>query len=77
MKVKEMLDLITKGYITVTEKVRDFQNSERAVTSVEYAIVVAGVAAVVMVVFGTKGPVATMLNSVFSTVQTKVIAMVQ
>lgn len=57
-------------------KIKNFLKKEDGVTAVEYAIVVAGVAAVVLVVFGTGGPVDNMLSGTFKTLQTKVSALI-
>ncbi|NUE96385.1 Flp family type IVb pilin [Gilliamella sp. ESL0232] len=51
-----------------------FVKNEKGVTAIEYAIVAAGVATVVFVVFKGDGPVASMLSNVFSTLKTKVIS---
>lgn len=51
-----------------------FVKNEQGVTAIEYAIVAAGVATVVFVVFKGDGPVASMLSNVFSTLKTKVIS---
>ena len=49
-----------------------FIKNERGVTAIEYAIVAAGVSAVLLVIFDkNNGPVHSMLNSVFTTLQTK------
>jgi pilus assembly protein Flp/PilA len=49
-----------------------FVKNELGVTAIEYAIVAAGVAAVVLVIFDKdSGPVHDMLTDVFSTLQTK------
>ncbi len=56
-------------------KIKNFLKKEDGVTAVEYAIVVAGIAAVVLVVFGTDGPVDKMLTGVFTTLQTKITAL--
>ena len=50
----------------------EFKKSEKGVTAVEYAIVIAGVAAVVSVVFGSGGTVETVLTDVFDGVKDKV-----
>lgn len=61
----------------VTNNVKNFFKKEEGVTAVEYAIVVAGVAAVVMFIFGTEnGPVKTMLNTTFTTLGTKLTGMI-
>lgn len=49
-----------------------FVKNEQGVTAIEYAIVAAGVATVVFVVFKGDGPVATMLSDVFATLKNKV-----
>ncbi|HDG1665656.1 TPA: Flp family type IVb pilin [Kluyvera ascorbata] len=54
------------------EKVRGFIKSEQGVTAVEYAIVLAGVAAVVAVIFGKDGTVQQLLTSIFITVSSQV-----
>jgi pilus assembly protein Flp/PilA len=64
--------LTLKGYVSATEAVRNFKKDEKGVTAVEYAIVIAGVAAFVAVIFGKNGTVATMLTNIFSDVATKV-----
>lgn len=51
-----------------------FVKDEKGVTAIEYAIVAAGVATVVFVVFKGDGPVASMLSNVFSTLKTKVVS---
>ncbi|MGL9722052.1 Flp family type IVb pilin [Symbiopectobacterium sp.] len=45
------------SYVYFTEAMHNFKNDQRGVTAVEYAIVAAGVAAVVAVIFGDSGPV--------------------
>ncbi|OCG11170.1 Flp family type IVb pilin [Gilliamella apicola] len=61
----------------VRAQARNFANkfikNERGVTAIEYAIVAAGVSAVVLVIFkGTQGsPVYDMLQDVFSSLQSK------
>lgn len=70
-----MNDLVIKAYVKTTmgvEKVRGFLKSEQGVTAVEYAIVLAGVAAVVAVIFGKDGTVQQLLTSIFKTVSSQV-----
>ncbi|WP_318371049.1 Flp family type IVb pilin [Enterobacter sp.] len=70
-----MNDLLIKAYIKGSngvERARNFLKDERGVTAVEYAIVLAGVAAVVAVIFGKGGTVQKLLESIFSTVSTQV-----
>ncbi|ROP59629.1 pilus assembly protein Flp/PilA [Enterobacter sp. BIGb0383] len=56
------------------EAVRRFKMDERGVTAVEYAIVLAGVAGVVAIIFGRNGTVSGMLTGIFNTIQTNVTA---
>lgn len=58
----------------VVEAVRRFKMDERGVTAVEYAIVLAGVAGVVAIIFGNGGTVSTMLTGIFDSIQTNVNA---
>ena len=49
-----------------------FIKNERGVTAIEYAIVAAGVSAVLLVIFNKdNGPVKNMLHGVFTTLQSK------
>ncbi|WP_334320033.1 Flp family type IVb pilin [Gilliamella apicola] len=49
-----------------------FIKNERGVTAIEYAIVAAGVSAVLLVIFSKdNGPVKNMLNGVFTSLQSK------
>ena len=59
-------------YVNVTEAIRGFKRDEKGVTAVEYAIVIAGVAAVVAVIFGKDGAVQTMLTDIFGNIKDKV-----
>ncbi|MGL4858519.1 MAG: Flp family type IVb pilin [Enterobacteriaceae bacterium] len=65
---------ITAAYIYTCETLRAFKRNQKAVTAVEYAIVIAGVAAVVSVIFGTKAgsPVYDMLTGTFTSIKTKI-----
>ena len=53
-----------------------FIKNERGVTAIEYAIVAAGVSAVVLVIFGGNGPVKVMLNNVFTQLSTKLSSVI-
>lgn len=59
-------------YFLIAERFNKFKHSEKGVTAVEYAIVIAGVAAVVAVIFGTDGEVSTLLKGIFSGVTTEI-----
>ncbi|MFU0885522.1 Flp family type IVb pilin [Kluyvera sichuanensis] len=64
-----MNDLMIKTYLLSNaglKKMRDFCKDQNGVTAVEYAIVLAGVAAVVAVVFGSGGQVQTMISGLFT-----------
>ncbi|WP_318388437.1 Flp family type IVb pilin [Enterobacter sp.] len=70
-----MNDLLIKAYVKSlngVERARNFLKDERGVTAVEYAIVLAGVAAVVAVIFGRNGTVENMIKNIFSTVSAQV-----
>lgn len=69
-----MNDFLTKVYVTGFVAVRDFLSDQKGVTAVEYAIVLAGVAAVVAVIFGKDGTVQHMLEGIFSNVEKQVSA---
>ena len=54
-----------------------FIKNERGVTAIEYAIVAAGVSAVILVIFNKDtGPVKQMLDGVFNTLKTKLISII-
>lgn len=58
------------GCVAATE----FARNKKGVTAVEYAVVVAGVTAVVLVIFGKQGTVKSMLTHIFSTVESNVVS---
>ena len=53
-----------------------FIKNERGVTAIEYAIVAAGVSAVVLVIFGGSGPVKSMLDTVFTQLKSKLVGVI-
>ncbi|EBR4170945.1 Flp family type IVb pilin [Salmonella enterica] len=65
-----------KGYVTgrnIAESIcKKYLRTNDGVTAVEYAIVVAGIAAIVLFIFGDTGPVKSMLNDTFTNLETKV-----
>lgn len=70
-----MNDLMIKTYLLSNaglKKMRDFCKDQNGVTAVEYAIVLAGVAAVVAVVFGSDGQVQHMISGLFNKAATAV-----
>lgn len=75
MKLLETLnDKFLGACVTVREAAHDFKHNQKGVTAVEYAIVIAGVAAVVSVIFGKQdGTVANLLKNIFSSVESSVL----
>lgn len=72
-----MNELLIKAYVkglNGAERVHNYFKDERGVTAVEFAIVLAGVAAVVAVIFGRGGTVENLLKSIFSTVSEQVMS---
>lgn len=72
-----MNELLIKAYVkglNGAERVHNYFKDEWGVTAVEYAIVLAGVAAVVAVIFGRGGTVENLLKSIFSTVSEQVMS---
>lgn len=70
-------NLMINSYCRTTiigDKIKNFLKKEDGVTAVEYAIVVAGVAAVVLIIFSSTGPVQQMLDGTFTTLKTKLEA---
>lgn len=72
-------NLMLKAYVagkinawSLSDKCKKYLLKNNGVTAVEYAIVVAGIAAIVLFVFGDKGPVKSMLNDTFTNLETKV-----
>lgn len=61
---------VLAGCVAVTE----FKHNKKGVTAVEYAVVVAGVTAIVLVIFGRNGTVHQMLTTIFSEIQTNVVS---
>ncbi|EAW4593936.1 Flp family type IVb pilin [Salmonella enterica] len=76
-------NLMLKGYVTgriiaesICNKCKKYLHTNDGVTAVEYAIVVAGVAAIVIAIFGTGGPVEDVLKTTFTTLKTKVSSLI-
>ena len=72
--LNRVYDKYLAAYTCVAGCIYDFKNNEKGVTAVEYAIVIAGVAAVVAVIFGSGGTVQTMLSDIFTSVKDMVDA---
>lgn len=65
-------NISVNAWVRVTEAARNFKSNEKGVTAVEYAIVIAGVAGIVAVIFGKDGTVQTLLTDIFSSIKTNV-----
>lgn len=75
MLLNTLNNSILTTYTSFCESVKEFCCNKKGVTAVEYAIVIAGVAAVVSVIFAKDdGTVANLLNNIFSTVEDSVIS---
>ncbi|WP_392564686.1 Flp family type IVb pilin [Orbus wheelerorum] len=63
----------------IRKYIQKFVKNEAGVTAIEYAIVAAGVASIVIVVFkaSTGGPVFDMIDQVFKAMKTKVVGIIQ
>ncbi|NYY80273.1 Flp family type IVb pilin [Raoultella planticola] len=67
--LNRVYDKYLAAYTCVAGCIHDFKRNEKGVTAVEYAIVIAGVAAVVAVIFGENGTVDTLLNKIFGDIK--------
>lgn len=65
-------NISVNAWVRVTEAARNFKSNEKGVTAVEYAIVIAGVAGIVAVIFGRDGTVSNMLTNIFSSIESNV-----
>ncbi|EJR0220674.1 MULTISPECIES: Flp family type IVb pilin [Raoultella] len=70
--LNRVYDKYLAAYTCVAGRIHDFKRNEKGVTAVEYAIVIAGVAAVVAVIFGEDGTVSDLLTGIFSKIETSV-----
>lgn len=65
-----MLTIVKNKTVSLVNK---FTKNEQGVTAIEYAVVAAGVAVIVLALFKAEtGPVDKMLTSVFSTLETTI-----
>lgn len=62
---------VVSAYYTTKSRAADFIRKQDGVTAIEYAIVAAGVAAVVLVVFEKDGSFGQALSDVFSSLSSK------
>lgn len=63
-------------YAGVFVRISDFKSNQQGVTAIEYAVVVAGIAAIISVIFGRQGTVYQTLNTVFTSIQGRALAIV-
>ncbi len=68
--IQSIKNKVLAGCVAVAE----FKNNNKGVTAVEYAVVVAGVTAIVLVIFKNDGIVANMLTAIFSKIETSVLS---
>lgn len=61
-----MLTIVKNKTVSLVNK---FTKNEQGVTAIEYAVVAAGVAVIVLALFAADGPVDQMLTSVFDTLK--------
>lgn len=61
-----MLTIVKNKTVSLVNK---FTKNEQGVTAIEYAVVAAGVAVIVLALFATDGPVDLMLKAVFETLK--------
>lgn len=73
LKCYEISEIIAES---LSKKIKGYIRKNDAVTAVEYAIVVAGVAAIVLAVFGSSGPVQGMLTDTFDTIKNRVSTLI-
>lgn len=67
----KLFNNIVSAYYTTKSRVANFVENQDGVTAIEYAIVAAGVAAVVLVVFKKDGSFGTALSEVFTSLASK------
>lgn len=72
IKLNAIENASVAAYIKVSEAIRRFKLNEKGVTAVEYAIVIAGVAGIVAIIFGKDGTVQTMLTGIFDSIEENV-----
>ncbi|HFP9382246.1 Flp pilus assembly pilin Flp [Raoultella planticola] len=75
--LNRVYDKYLAAYTCVAGCIHDFKRNEKGVTAVEYAIVIAGVAAVVATIFGADGTVEKLLDGIFDNIETKVNSSMQ
>lgn len=67
---------VVSAYYTTKSRAGDFIRKQDGVTALEYAIVAAGVASVVLMIFKSDGSFGTALNNVFGNISNKITNLV-
>lgn len=62
----KLFDTAVSAYYSVKSRVASFAKDQNGVTAIEYAVVAAGVAGVVIAVFGSDGSFSKALTNVFA-----------
>lgn len=73
----KLFDTAVSAYYSVKSQAKSFATSQSGVTAIEYAVVAAGVAAVVLVVFQDGGTFANALSGIFNRLSGKMNDLVQ
>ncbi len=68
----KLFNTVISAYYTTKSCTADFIRKQDGVTALEYAIVAAGVASVVLMIFKSDGSFGTALNNVFGNISTKI-----
>lgn len=72
----KLFNIAVSAYYATKSRTADFIRKQDGVTALEYAIVAAGVASVVLAIFKSNGSFGNALNSVFGSISTKLSALV-
>lgn len=67
----KLFNNVVSAYYTTKSRAADFIRKQDGVTALEYAIVAAGVASVVLVVFSSDGSFGSSIKGVFSSLSSK------
>lgn len=67
-----MNTLITSLYVKASNMLNTFKNDERGITAIEYGLIAAAMAVLIMAVFATNGTVDALFDTLFNKVETAV-----
>ena len=73
----KLFNTVVSAYYTTKSRAGDFIRKQDGVTALEYAIVAAGVASVVLMIFKSDGSFGTALNNVFGNISDKITNLVK